>query len=282
MAMFYPRKQVWFILLISIVAVGLTAFYVLGSQKSVEKDVSGPKIAAKTSLDQAPVSNEDWKEQFIDNFASSSFKTSSASVTKTPEPTETLTSTQTIGRQLFAQILQLQSLGTTDEETLSKLGDVLAQNGLNSLRPATTYTLSSINVLKNPSETDLKKYSDKLIQILNAYIPSKENNEAVLTMQALQLEDFSLLSKLDPVISGYRSALKELSTIPIPEVIAYYHLELMNGISMALNNAEAFRNLETDPIKGMAAVSNTVESLDKISNAYDYISAYITSHKNIN
>jgi hypothetical protein len=73
------------------------------------------------------------------------------------------------------------------------------------------------------------------------------------------------LKKIDPIIAGYKTAKTRLLATVVPDTLALPHLDLINGISMQIFNAESLRNSDKDPLTALAAVSLEVKSLETIA-----------------
>ncbi len=269
MAMFYPSKQIVFISLFSIALVGGAIYYTQDKRTST---VSSAKVDV-IATSKAPISNDEWKEQFIDTFVASTQSSPQASDQALEED---LNSTQIFGRQLLSNIIQMQNAGVEpDEVLLTDMAEDLSLQGFQSQRPPVRYKMSSINVTREYTDQDLYAYFVSLVDALKKYMPEKENGEPVIAMRALDEEDYTILKDIDPIIEHYESLLSVMTSIKVPQSVSYYHLDLTNGISMAKNSAEAFRSLDNDPLRGMTALSSTIESIDIIAASYQAIEDYV-------
>lgn len=276
--MFYPRKQTVIILLVSVMAVGATAYYAKmgssGSNPAASSAEAAPVVQA-AHLATIP-DNGTWKKEFIDASSSVSFK--AARTSKSSAAADQLTATDVLGRQFLTKYAELKKAGlTADRQTVSDVANQLVQSSISNIQTPQPYTLKSLHIVQTSDASSLGPYSASLSGILNSYIPDQDHNEAVVAEQALDQNDMSVLQQIDPLIMRYKTAIQALLTMRVPQALAQYHLDLVNGIGMALFNAEALRHTDTDPIKGMAAVGLEVTALETMSNAMTSIKQFLNS-----
>jgi hypothetical protein len=103
------------------------------------------------------------------------------------------------------------------------------------------------------------------VKILKETMPEK--NEAEIAMIAFESGDMSILKTIDVVTTGYKNAVSKLLTTPVPQVLAQYHLDLINGLSSQVFNARSLRNSDKDPLTGLAAIGMEIKNLKSIANA---------------
>jgi hypothetical protein len=53
----------------------------------------------------------------------------------------------------------------------------------------------------------------------------------------------------------------------VPQILAQSHLDLINGLSSQVFNAQALRNSDKDPLTGLAAIGMEIKSLQVIANS---------------
>lgn len=186
-----------------------------------------------------------------------------------------LTATDLLGREFLTKYAEMHQAGlTTDPQTVDNVTSQLVNDSLANVPTPVAYAISSIRKMQTTDVGTLKTYAEKVRGILSAYIPDQDHNEAVIAEQALDQNDMTILKFIDPVITNYRTAIKTLLAMPVPGPIASYHLQLINGINIALFNAQSLRNINTDPVKGMAAISMEIAGLQAMNDAMTSIKTY--------
>jgi hypothetical protein len=123
--------------------------------------------------------------------------------------------------------------------------------------------------------TALNTYRSVVVGAVSAYTPKL--NEAVLAGQAFDDNDMTELAKIDPIIAGYQSMVSALLKVPVPQSLAKYHLDLLNGAMISLYNAQSFRHMDTDPVRGLSAVSFELVALQNMSDAISGIRSYFST-----
>lgn len=270
-----PRKQTVVILVVCILIVGGVAFYVrrgssefLSARSAPEGVATGLSISGREVL---PV-NGDWQKQFLGNNATTTtFK--NALATNPPAPAEKLTATDLLGRAFLTKYGELQQSGLSNDS--KSVESVVAQVTAESLaRLPTPKTFSAADIkLSASSTTALAAYSKAVLMAFQLYMP--KTNEMEIANQAFADNDMSQLKNIDPIIANYKKMIAELTAVPVPVPLAQYHINLLDGIAMALYNAESFRHADTDPVRGLAAVSLELVALQNIATAVASINDYL-------
>lgn len=276
MAVLYPSKQIVFIFMVSVIVIGATVYYVNDpNNNSANRENNSKNNSALQSSPSDFASNDEWKKQFIESISTSSSKLAGQDASS-EAAANNLTTSQYLGRQLFSQIMQMKEAGIDDPEVLERLTDSLAAAGINSIKPATEYDYSILNIQKSATDQDLYDYSNNLIAILKERIPPATDSENSIAALALEQENYEILERILPLITEYKQAIKDLTSMKVPEVVAPYHIELINGISIALNNSQEFLTIDKDPVKGMSMLASGLESIEKITSSYESIVSYVT------
>jgi hypothetical protein len=269
----YPRKQTFMIFAICALVVGGVAFYVRGQSLGQNSALSMSKEAASVTADNSPLPETDWKNQFLDSATSSAFKTP-AETSKTTK-SEDLTATDKLGSGFFTKFAELSKAGlSNDPKIASNVMGQLASSVVADMPNPETYSLADIRST-GYDKGALIAYEKALTNIFAKYLP--KDNEALIADQATADGDMSKLSQIDPVIAGYKAIVTNLLKLPAPKPLAQQHLDLVNGFSIALYNAESLRHLDTDPVRGLAAISLEIGGLQNISAAASSIKTYLTS-----
>lgn len=270
----YPRKQTVAIFILCAFAVGGVGYYVYG-QKSA--DTTGYQDQAKATVTVASeklADNNDWQKQFLaaggDNGA---FKPSAAPVTAKKD--ENLAPIDTLGRDFLTKYMELRQSGLSDDsQSVADSMNAVAAANLNKLPSPKIYSSNNIAVSAG-DQSNLTRYKNAIVSLFRDSLPKL--NEAMLAQQAYENNDMSELALIDPVISGYKDSISILLKTPAPEPLAKYHVDLLNALSISLYNAESFRHMDTDPMRGLAAVSLEIVGIQNTMTAYADIQSYFIS-----
>ncbi|MCX6716045.1 MAG: hypothetical protein NT077_03445 [Candidatus Taylorbacteria bacterium] len=273
----YPHKQTVVILVVCILVVGGMAFYVRGGISGVSNSklngINNSNNLSISSQQVLPVTT-DWRKQFLGNSATSTnFKTTSK--TTLAKDTENLTSTDLLGRAIFSKYAELRQTGlNNDSKTVDSVVSQVTTSNLAALPTPKTFSKTDIRTSAS-SKTALAIYARAIILLFQTYMP--KTNEMEVANQAFADNDMLKLKNIDPIIDSYKKMISILTATPVPEPIAGYHIDLLNGISMALYNAESFRHADVDPVRGVTAVSLELVALQNISSALSNMHRYFTS-----
>lgn len=277
MALFYPHRQTLVIALVCAIVVGGAAYFSFKGSTSNSAPSAQATVSANTQDSQPILADTDWQKEFYSS-STPNFDSSSASKNQTAT-TSPLTLTDVFGEDFFSKFMEVQQAGlTNDPDVMNNMSNQLMSDSLGSVDTPQPFPLSSIHIVNVTDQASLQKYASSVSAILSAYIPDQDHNEATLAEQALEQGDTDALSSIDPIIANYESALKALMIMPVPQPLASYHLDLMNGIAVSLFNAQSLRHVDTDPVKGMAAIGLEVQGLQYMSNAVSEIQQYLASN----
>lgn len=272
----YPRKQTVVIFAICAIAVGGVSYYSYGPfwDNRNPQTPSSPTLVAAVDVQGVLVSNNDWQKQFLGSDSATSTAYKATTPYSVASGDKDLTPADKLGRNFFTQYAQLNQAGlTNDPQTVSDSMGQVASQTVGGLSGPKVYSLNDIVIGANGTPATAS-YGNSLISVFNS-MPNQ--NEAVIAQQAFDDNDMSELAEIDPVITSYSNMISKLVKVPTPRPLAQYQLNLINGLSIALYNAESFRHMDTDPVQGLSAVSLEVIGLQNISLALSNIQNYFIS-----
>ena len=259
-----PRnRQTVVISVICFLVVIVTLVFVYGfpNNGSETKDLS----ANITTTQQDVSTSTDWQKSFYEVAGSSTkyYNTDMASSSNSSSSPEVLTNTDILGRNFLVTYAQMYQAGVdSDSSTINTVASKLASNSLSNVGPPKVYYTEDIKTVSD-SPTSAGAYAQSLGQILALAIPPE--NEAVIAQNAFDKADMTILKKIDPIIDGYKKAISSLLETPVPKSASQYHLELINGLGMELFNAQSLRHVDSDPVTGLAAISQEIPALQRIN-----------------
>jgi hypothetical protein len=220
--------------------------------------------------------NSDWKKSFYDSSVKISGGSSNSSGVNSAEIPES-TPTSELAKEFFTKVVQLRQAGmNTDEESISKVANRLVQDASTGAISASSYSLRDLHIVKQGTNPDLEKtYAVELSNIISNAFPAE--NEAEIAARAFDSGDLTILKQITPIVVSYKNARATLLNMQVPESVALYHLDLVNGVSIQVFNSEALLKAETDPVSALTAVSVEVEALQKVLTAINSIKSYFDS-----
>ena len=266
------RQNIIFASLISIVFIVL-AFVFSGKNKS-DRSISNKPIQISDSQ-STTTSDLSWQKQFIDKKFTIS-QNSLNSSDKKFQIDKNPTATDLLGMDFLSKYAELRQSGlNTNLEAVNGATNSILSNAHDYLPKPKLYTYDDVKIIEDSSTPALAEYGKQVMNAVSKLLVKE--NETTIVMDAFDKNDMTLLKKIDPVIVSYKKALNELIQIKVPSPLAKSHLDLLNGASMEIYNAEALRNTDTDPVRGLAGISLEVQALEQINTAVLSIEKYLNN-----
>ena len=267
-----PRPQTLLIAALCVLAVGGTAWYVY-SGSSFQAASDRPAVAPIVT-DQIP-DTSNWRAAFITSSSTPAKLATKESPSAAQKQDADLTATDKLGIEFFTKYLELRQQGLEkDAGAVNSAVSQLISKNLSEIPAPRVYTAAELTV-KGSDKAALTAYASALASAFNAYYPKK--NEAEIADEAFSSNDMSKLVQMDPVIANYRQLISALLRMNVPSQLVAYHVQLVNGLSVALYNTEALRHVDTDPLRGLAAVGLELKGLEAISTSYSNIQAFLSA-----
>ncbi len=261
-----------------IVVAALIFVYGFPSLNSKSGSLSTNLFAPAASQDIS--TSTDWQKSFFDISSSSqAYKSGIDSLNTFSTSTGPLTNTDILGRNFLVTYSQMRQVGlSSDAKTIDTVATNLATNSLSNLEKPKAYYMSDLTIVSD-STLDLKtvvaigNYATFMTGIFNNFpTPAAE---ADIANEAFDKNNMSLLKNIDPIISTYKKTISSLLSIPVPQSASQYHLDLINGFSSSQFISEALRNLDADPVRGLNAVGQEMQTLQLLSTATQNIQQYL-------
>lgn len=128
------------------------------------------------------------------------------------------------------------------------------------------YDEKNITSTNDNSANAMKSYMQQLdantVDIFK--FETKGNSELEILTRALQNNDFSVLSQLDPFLPAYESMLSKDQSIPVPSELATLHLSYLNFVARQLDAVRKMRSTEEDFIGSITAINTYVSSQQQL------------------
>ncbi len=277
MAFSTPRKQTILTASVCIVGIIIVLLYVYGpwGNNSDKKEGLAVTNLPQIPNDQPLATSTNWQKDFytVSSSTNSAYGVDDPNATTT---TEILTNTDIMGREFLIAYSELQKAGkTNDAATVNFVANQVIDNAVARIVPPPEYVISDLNIDPNSDTIALEKYASTLDNILSTKLP--KDNEVSIVLDAMDTGDLTLLKKIDPIVAGYKETLAAVITMSVPEAISSYHLKLLNGLSLQTFNSRALRDLELDPVGGLAAINEETNSMEQITSALEQINSELSS-----
>lgn len=204
-----------------------------------------------------------WKSALSIIPSDKSFARVERSAIKAEEASLSATSTTgTISKKILLEYAALQKRTGNAEISDSDAEAIVAKLTQDiKLPPKTEYKLSDLNISEDNSAKAKEIYKDALTILANKLIAAnkkdvanKEDALSVVTM-ASEMQNSSILEKLDPIITRHQTLAKNLLALKTPSMAAEIHLHLLQSIEDLRTTMVGLQKLVADPIVGLAAIS---------------------------
>lgn len=116
------------------------------------------------------------------------------------------------------------------------------------------YSSSDLNIIKDSSVKALKDYGNNVFMIL-AQETGSSANEIEIIKQAMQLEGKEKLMEVNPVITAYKNTVARLLALRVPQSLKDKHLVLINSINNLAISLENIKTIFDDSLKGLVGMS---------------------------
>lgn len=201
-----------------------------------------------------------------------------------PEGTSTYpnegTQTDLLSKDLLAQYLILKQGGT---EITSEQAIQIAQNTLSfseyTKGTGVEYTKNDLKINPKTNKEIVQNYINTINQSLVNRSPKNLENELAILNRAVNLNQEEELSRLDPIIAGYKGLIGDFLQISVPSDAVSIHLNLLNSMSDVLSNIEGMRQTFSDPLRGFVATSQYKKHALDLSLAMKNLEEYSLSKR---
>jgi hypothetical protein len=238
-------------------------------QRDFEANISTSTLVAITQ--KIIENNSDWESVMA---STTLVKNTSSNSTNTP-----LTATDIVARDLFAKYLAVkQSGGKLD----SKTEEELIQSVLTStdLTPRyRMYTKGELKIIYDNSPESIKDYGNNMGKILRDNTV-KNTNDILIVQKSIDSNNKDMLKQLDEKISAHKKVIQTSMMLSVPSDAVEIQLNFINTSSKELENLMNLRNIFSDPISGLFAVSNYTNTLNEFVDFYSNSKQFFIS-KNV-
>lgn len=222
---------------------------------------------------------KDWEEALwgTDPNVPDAEKAKEAPSTTRSKKAPPLTATDTLGRNIFTQYMNLKQVGlVNDAPSIKQAATNVVESTLAANTGPKIFSTNDFTVSQNISVRD---YINAVGGIIKNRTPKITRSEIVIFREALANQDATLLKQLDPASVAYKAMLSDLSLLVVPSTMADLHTRLLNTISSVGYVVDSFKLGFSDPatsIKGLALFQQTFETTVDVFKEYGTI---ITTQK---
>jgi len=177
--------------------------------------------------------------------------------TQTAQVKQTLTETDILARDLFTQYLNIKGAGSNITSDVAQgLAATLANSVLTETEPSTIYTSADLNIVDD-SERAYENYEKLLEATINQYQGAGGIDEIVELQKAIENPgNVESVMALETAWKQYENVLQDMLDLPVPSGVVSEHLEMVNALSVLVNNVESFQYVLADPVVALPAISN--------------------------
>ncbi|OGC88728.1 hypothetical protein A2419_03120 [Candidatus Adlerbacteria bacterium RIFOXYC1_FULL_48_26] len=161
--------------------------------------------------------------------------------------------TESVSRSLFVNLVNAKGQGlgsdipTQDQIVTQALSQVPA-----SIRTKTYFTEDL--TLTDTSKTSLHAYGNAVMTVLQKNSNQEYAKTLVIIDAVTTKNDATQLELLKPIQKTYKHISNELIAIPVPKILAPFHLQLVNDFENITATYDKFEALVGDPLNGIAAI----------------------------
>lgn len=169
---------------------------------------------------------------------------------KEPETNLTRDFTRTFLRKPLAQIIAGEE-ADIDTRAVERYADRLARQSV--LADAARFTKNDIHIETDSSETAIVRYFTTFGIIFDT-LSRRGKNEVDITVDAFKMQNYGALAALMFYPDAYAKAIADFKNTPVPQLVADFHIAILNYISKFKRSVELMQKAETDPLLAMLAM----------------------------
>jgi len=164
--------------------------------------------------------------------------------------------TAAVGKELLSKYFALkQSGGEVDPETAKRLAEG-AISGLGDTRAVRTFTTADIIIAERDSKQAIREYGTAMGAIITRYSPPAGfENEVDIFTRALMSDKKEELTKLDPLIAGYRAIKDAALATEVPLSASVLHVRMISALERYSATLSGLRSLNSDPLVALLSFS---------------------------
>jgi hypothetical protein len=248
---YFPSAQFSLLAISLFISVGI----VYGAQLITRPPQTTAQLDTPPTKDDltTAVQNADWQKNLAEIQAQSGASLPTApsqtTVNAWRQAAQTDNVTQTIGRTLFVDLANAKSQGLGNDAPTQ---DKIVQQALSMVSPPQSklYTQQDLTIASS-SKDALHTYGNALMSVLEAHSAASMQQTLVVIATANDNKNTSELNNLVPIEAGYRALAKDIATIPVPQTMAPFQLQVINDFVQIADTFPDMQHFIDDPVLGL-------------------------------
>jgi|GEM_PF-4486882 len=163
--------------------------------------------------------------------------------------------TTILSKQVFSNFMVLNQSGNLNPQTINDLTDQLSSQIIDKIPAVKVYTIADLNINKNPTNVDIKKYGNNFFIV--------RNNTQNAFINQISSPGSPLLDKSDTgtmntyILAGklYEKIVNDLLSLSVPISLVNLHLAILNNYSGSAFGLKMFGQLDNDPIAAVGGLN---------------------------
>ena len=136
------------------------------------------------------------------------------------------------------------------------------------------YVSGNLHITSKIDIDTVKKYKDTLNLILKTRSSQIKDNPAFIVNSTTNSSGSNELPKLDYITKVGQGLISDLLAVEVPSDALEMHLGLINSVSNLVSDVDGMKQIYTDPVKSLSAVSQYNKDVILFQNSLNAINAY--------
>jgi hypothetical protein len=182
--------------------------------------------------------------------------------------------TSSFSKKIYVASAQILKTGEGTTQSVSLLSESLLQEEARKIVPK-RYAETDLTVLNQDSQIIKKTYGNALGKIYKKALTEKIGvGDLVIYEAYIESKNASLLETFTKKKNITENIIQSLLVTPVPYSLVPQHLLVINSLSLYKTSMENIASSEKDPLRGVIALTDYPEILQKISSSVEGIQTY--------
>ncbi len=165
---------------------------------------------------------------------------------------EPKTKTGEIGRNLFAEYLELKQSGRLNQSSMENLiTKTLSQIDT---KTSSFYSSGSVKTTLDTDTAGAKNYANALVTIREKYRALYNESPIITVAKTINFEDEASVESIRRAANLYKLEAQELASLIVPKSLVAGHLALLNSYAASAEGLAQFAELRSDPLMAVAGI----------------------------
>ncbi len=231
-----------------------------------------PERSAITTTDSDKDGVPDWEES-LQAKVFETIDTPTSTILVSDEPYEPPTTfTGKFSEAFFKDYLQGKINGEDFSDPTAFVGTAIQAIEQNTA--SKQHAIAELTIVPD-SEESIRTYGNRVAEIIQSNSIGNEN-EALILQRALQANDPEMLKALEPINAVYTKMIEESLQMPVPQSLAFRHVDLLNAYEAILTDIGAMQVAFTDPLFSLARVKAYQKDAEALYTALKGIADFLS------